>query len=152
MHYFTYPLNIIISCEVGGDRSYNGKPKKYYISFAKEIENKDTGIKTPTYIIRAFDDKKRKFTKCLGIFDDELIDSDIDINYKGNLWIPVNIDSSKDNFTPIENEKVVINLVSYTDNSKCFSHSFDLFGKGVVELSEDKQSANSRWDSKLLRD
>ena len=152
MNYFTYPLNIIISCEVGGDRSYNGKPKKYYISFAKEIENKDTGIKTPTYIIRAFDDKKRKFTKCIGIFDDELIDSDIDINYKGNLWIPVNVDSSKDNFTPIENEKVVINLVSYTDNSKCFSHSFDLFGKGVVELSEDKQSANSRWDSKLLRD
>ena len=152
MHYFTYPLNIIISCEVGGDRSYNGKPKKYYMSFAKEIENKDTGIKTPTYIIRAFDDKKRKFTKCLGIFDDELIDSDIDINYKGNLWIPVNVDSSKDNFTPIENEKVVINLVSYTDNSKCFSHSFDLFGRGIITLSEDKQSVNSRWDSKLLRD
>lgn len=152
MHYFTYPINIIISCEAGGERSYNGKPKKYYISFAKEIENKDTGIKTPTYIIRAFDDKKRKFTKCIGIFDDELIDSDIDINYKGNLWVPINIDSSKTNFTPNEKEKVVINLVSYKDNSKYFSHSFDLFGKGTARLSEDKQSANSRWDSKLLRD
>ena len=152
MHYFTYPLNIIISCEVGGERSFNGKPKKFYISFAKEIENKETRIKTPTYIIRGFDDKKRKFTKCIGIFDDELIQSEIDINYKGNLWIPVNVDTTKTNFTPIEKEKVVINLVSYIDNSKCFSHSFDLFGVGTFTLSEDKESANSRWDSKLLKD
>ena len=152
MHYFTYPLNVVISCEAGGDRSFNGKPKQYYLSFAKEIENKDTRIKTPTYIIRTFDDIKRKFTKCLGIFDDELIESEIDINYKGNLWVPVNVDSTKTNFTPNENEKVVINIVSYKDNSKCFSHSFDLFGKGVITLSEDKQSANARWDSKLLRD
>ena len=111
-----------------------------------------TTILNFTYIIRTFDDIKRKFTKCLGIFDDELIESEIDINYKGNLWVPVNVDSTKTNFTPNENEKVVINIVSYKDNSKCFSHSFDLFGKGVVALSEDKQSANARWDSKLLKD
>ena len=36
MHYFTYPLNIIISCEVGGDRSYNGKPKNIIYHLLKK--------------------------------------------------------------------------------------------------------------------
>ena len=35
MHYFTYPLNIIISCEVGGERSFNGKPKNFIFHLLK---------------------------------------------------------------------------------------------------------------------
>ena len=153
MHYFTYPLNIIITCKVGGARSHNGNPKKYYLTFAKEILDKSTDIKTPVYVIKVLNDKTKKFSKCIGIYDDDtLVESDIDINFKGNLWIPINIDSSKKNFTPLGKESVTINLVSYTDNSKYFSHSYNHLGKGEISISNDKNSPNALWNSQLVRD
>ena len=154
--YFTYPMNIIITSENGNKRSPDGKPKKYYLTLAKTITNKSTGRKTPVYLIRTINKRDKTYSNCLGIYEEKLVSATINTNYKGNFWVCENVDSNKSNFVPEKlNDNVVIRLKSYSDQSKIFSHEYNIFGKGIESLKNDSESVNDascQWKSEKIRE
>ena len=154
--YFTYPMNIIITSENGNKRSPDGKPKKYYLTLAKTITNKSTGKKTPVYLIRTINKRDKTYSNCLGIYEEKLVSATINTNYKGNFWVCENVDPDKSNFVPEKlNDNVVIRLKSYSDQSKVFSHEYNIFGKGIESLKNDSESVNDascQWKSEKIRE
>lgn len=154
--YFTFPMNILITSESGNLRSPDGKAKKYYLTLAKTIKDKNTGKKTPVYIIRTISKKDKSFSNCLGIYGEKLVSAAINTNYNGNFWTCENIDSSKKNFVPENlNEKVIIRLKSYKDPSKIFSHEYNLFGVGSESIKTGEAAETSKacqWKSEKIRD
>ena len=154
--YFTYPMNIIITSENGNKRSPDGKPKKYYLTLAKTITNKSTGKKTPVYLIRTINKRDKTYSNCLGIYEEKLVSATINTNYKGNFWVCENVDPDKSNFVPEKlNDNVVIRLKSYSDQSKVFSHEYNIFGKGIESLKNNSESVNDascQWKSEKIRE
>ena len=100
--------------------------------------------------------RDKKYSNCLGVFEDLLVSATINTSYNGNFWICENIDPTRKNFVPDNiDETVVIRLKSFNDPSKIFSHSYDFYGKGTesiktgTEVLEDK---SCQWKSEKIRD
>ena len=154
--YFTFPMNILITSENGNKRSPTGNPKKYYLTLAKTIEDKTTRTKTPVYIIRTADKKTKEFSNCIGVYGGRLVSAAINTSYKGNYWIIENIDDSKSPFVGGNDVQgpVIVNIKSYNDRNKLFSHEYNLYGKGVETLKSSSSSTDTtcKWKSEKLRD
>lgn len=150
--YFTFPMNVIITSENGTKRSPTGKPKKYYLTLAKTLVDKESRKKTPVYIIRTVDKKTKEYSNCIGVYGESLVSAAINTNYKGNYWLIENVDKSKSNFVG-ENleETVIVHIKSYNDPSKIFSHEYNLYGKGIESLKQTSD-ITCRWKSQKLRD
>ena len=154
--YFTFPMNILITSENGNKRSPDNKAKKYYLTLAKTFVDKNTGKKSPVYIIRNINKRDKSFSNCWGIFNEKLASGGINTNYNGNFWICENIDTNKSYFVPENlNEKVVIRLKSYVDPSKLFSHEYNLFGVGKESLKSGEDALTDKtcqWKSEKIID
>ena len=154
--YFTFPMNILITSELGNARSPNGNPKRYYLTLVKTIKDKATGVKTPIYIIRTMNKRDKKYSNCIGIFEGTLVSATINTSYKGNFWTCENIDTTRKNIVPDNiGENVVIRLKSYNEPDKLFSHSYDFFGKGTETIksgTEALEDKSCQWKSEKIRD
>ncbi len=75
--------------------------------------------------------RDKKYSNCIGIFEDTLVSATINTSYNGNFWTCENIDPTRKNFVPDNiGENVVIRLKSYNEPDKLFSHSYDFYERG----------------------
>lgn len=150
--YFTFPMNVLITSENGFKRSPTGKPKKYYLTLAKTIVDKQSGKKTPVYVIRTADKKTREFSNCIGVYGERLVSAAINTSYKGNFWVIENVDTSNSKFVGENAEdNVVVHIKLYNDTSKLFSHEYNVYGKGIESLKQNSDTT-CKWKSEKLRD